>query len=292
MSTMALEQSPRRRKAFGMLVGSEIKLTCRYPVVLIVGVGVPLVLVVIFGSIPATTRPENVLGGVSFFNQYVPTLLVFVLMAVGLRRFLPTAGHLPPPGRAAEDVDHPGAAVLAAGRPDDRQPDRGSHRDRDHHRHRSRRLWPEPPAHGRRLPRVARDARPHRRSDPRARAVRGRLWPAPHKSPRPSPQDDVLPAGVLLRAPYFPIAYIHSAVITQISKVLPTGAGFNALHAAFTGHSPGAEPLIVLAAWAVLTGLAARSPVPLGVGPLGSSRSRERRPRSVIVVSAAGLAGG
>ena len=33
--------------------------------------------------------------------------------------------------------------------------------------------------------------------------------------------------------------------------MLPTGAGFNALHAAFGGHTPGVEPLLVLAAWAV-----------------------------------------
>jgi ABC-2 type transport system permease protein len=56
---------------------------------------------------------------------------------------------------------------------------------------------------------------------------------------------------------YVPITAIHSTLITQISKVLPTGAGFNALHASFTGHSPGAEPLLVLAGWAVLTGFAA-----------------------------------
>src|SRR5439155_367738 len=49
-----------------------------------VAIGVPLALLVIFGSIPATTRPAKALGGISFFNLYVPTLLVFVLIAVGL----------------------------------------------------------------------------------------------------------------------------------------------------------------------------------------------------------------
>ena len=37
----------------------------------------------------------------------------------------------------------------------------------------------------------------------------------------------------------------------------PTGAGFNALHATFTGHSPSAEPLLVLAGWTILTSVAA-----------------------------------
>jgi ABC-2 type transport system permease protein len=50
---------------------------------------------------------------------------------------------------------------------------------------------------------------------------------------------------------YVPIQEIHSQVIQDISKALPTGAGFNALHAAFGGQSPGVEPLLVLAAWAV-----------------------------------------
>jgi ABC-2 type transport system permease protein len=49
---------------------------------------------------------------------------------------------------------------------------------------------------------------------------------------------------------YVPLTAIHSSVINEIAKVLPTGAGFNALHASFSGHSPGAGPLLVLAAWA------------------------------------------
>ncbi len=40
-------------------------------------------------------------------------------------------------------------------------------------------------------------------------------------------------------------------MVSDISKVLPTGAGFNALHAAFGGHNPGVEPLLVLVVWAV-----------------------------------------
>ena len=59
MSAVALERTPRRRKAFGLLVGSEIKLAWRYPVGLIVSIGVPLVLVVIFGIIPPPPAPTR-----------------------------------------------------------------------------------------------------------------------------------------------------------------------------------------------------------------------------------------
>jgi ABC-2 type transport system permease protein len=56
---------------------------------------------------------------------------------------------------------------------------------------------------------------------------------------------------------YVPIQEIHSALISAIAKVLPTGAGFNALHAAFGGQSPGAGPLLVLTGWAIVTSVAA-----------------------------------
>jgi ABC-type multidrug transport system permease subunit len=56
---------------------------------------------------------------------------------------------------------------------------------------------------------------------------------------------------------YVPLQEIHSQLVTDIARVLPTGAGFNALHASFLGHSPGVEPLLVLAGWAVGTMVAA-----------------------------------
>jgi len=84
MSTAALTLTHRQRRAFGLLVASEIKIAIRRPVGLIVAVGIPSALLVIFGSLPATTTPSEKLGGISFFNLYVPTLLVFVMIAVGL----------------------------------------------------------------------------------------------------------------------------------------------------------------------------------------------------------------
>ena len=84
MSTLAIPIEPRRRQAFGLLVRTEIKLALRRPVGVIVALGIPLALLTIFGSIPSTTRPTAAFGGISFFTLYVPTLLVFVLIAVGL----------------------------------------------------------------------------------------------------------------------------------------------------------------------------------------------------------------
>jgi hypothetical protein len=45
---------------------------------------------------------------------------------------------------------------------------------------------------------------------------------------------------------YFPLTAIHSELINEIAKVLPTGAGVKALRASFSGHSPGAGPLFAL----------------------------------------------
>ena len=83
MSTLAIASDPLRRRAFRLLVASEVKIAQRRPIVAVVALGVPILLLVIFGSIPATTRPAAALGGISFVTLYVPTLMVFVLIAVG-----------------------------------------------------------------------------------------------------------------------------------------------------------------------------------------------------------------
>jgi ABC-2 type transport system permease protein len=70
--------------AFRALVRSEFTLARRYPVPVLFALGLPLLLLVIFGSIPATTKPNKALDGHSFFNVYVPTLMVVVVMVLGL----------------------------------------------------------------------------------------------------------------------------------------------------------------------------------------------------------------
>jgi ABC-2 type transport system permease protein len=255
MSTSALSFGPRQRRAFGLLVASEIKHAVRRPVGLIVAVGIPVALLVIFGSIPATTRPTKALGGISFFNLYVPTLLVFVLIAVGLatlplqlttyrqqgvlRRLSTTPAH-PSWLLAAQTTVSVILAVIGL----------------------AILLGAGAGAYGLALPH---DAGGYLVSllalvlTAAATIGLGLLVAAVAGSPQMA---QALTAVLFYPLAFFsglyvPLQEIHSQVITDIAKVLPTGAGFNALHATFGGHSPGVEPLLVLAAWAVGAGLIA-----------------------------------
>jgi ABC-2 type transport system permease protein len=249
MSTSAITLTPRQRRAFGLLVASEIKIAIRRPVGLVVAVGIPFALLVIFGSIPATTRPDAKLGGISFFNLYVPTLLVFVLIAVGLmtlpqqlsayrrqgvlRRMSTTPVH-PSWVLAAQTTVSMILAVIGL----------------------TILLGAGAGAYGLALPH---DAGGYLVSfvvlvlTATATLGLGLLVAAVAGSPQIA---QALTAAVFYPLAFFsglyvPLQEIHSQVIQDIAKVLPTGAGFNALHAAFGGHSPGVEPLLVLAVWAV-----------------------------------------
>ncbi len=61
---------------------TELTLSLREPIGFVWGFGLPIVLVVIFGSIPAFSEPIN--GGVTVFQAYVPVLMVLVLSMLGL----------------------------------------------------------------------------------------------------------------------------------------------------------------------------------------------------------------
>jgi ABC-2 type transport system permease protein len=67
-----------------MLVLTELRQAWRTPVYLIPAVGLPVLLLVVFGSIPSLTQPSKTFGGISFFTIYTPTLMVLVLMLLGL----------------------------------------------------------------------------------------------------------------------------------------------------------------------------------------------------------------
>jgi ABC-2 type transport system permease protein len=257
VSASAITLTPRQRRAFGLLVASEIKIAIRRPVGLLIAVGIPFALLVIFGSIPATTRPSQALGGISFFNLYVPTLMVFVLIAVGLAglpqqlavyrqqgvlRRMSTTPVPPSWLLAAQTTVSLILAVIGIGIL----------------------LGAGAGAYGLALPH---DVGGYLVSllalvlTATATIGLGLLVAATAKSPQIA---QALTAVLFYPLAFFsglyvPLQEIHSQLITDISKVLPTGAGFNALHAAFGGHSPGAEPLLILAAWAIgCTVLAAR----------------------------------
>jgi ABC-2 type transport system permease protein len=249
MSTLAIPHTPQQRRAFGKLLSTEVRLTMRRPRGLIVSLGVPFVLLVIFGTIPATTKPDAALGGISFFNLYVPTLLLFVLIAISLvvlpqqlatyrqqgvlRRMsttpVPPAWLLVAQLIVALAMAALGIAVL---------------------------LGAGAGAYGLTLPQSIGGYLVFLLALVlTAAATLGiGLCVAAVVS---SPQVAAAVSGVLFyllaffSGLYVPLQEIHSQVITTISKVLPTGVGFTVVHDAFAGHSAGAEPLLVLAAWAV-----------------------------------------
>lgn len=255
MSALAIHLTPRRRRAFGLLVKTEMKLALRRPVVVLVALGIPFVLLVIFGSIPATTRPSAALGGISFFTLYVPTLLVFVLIAVGLGGLPQTLAAYRQQGvlRRMSTTPVPPSWLLAA----------------------QMALnvilaavsiviliGVGAVAYGLALPSsfggwvltllslvltVA------------ATLGLGLCAAALASTPQV--------AGAIQAVFFYPLAFLsglyvpiqefHSAALNDIAKVVPTGAGFNAIHASFLGHSPGVEPFLVLAGWAIATSVAA-----------------------------------
>lgn len=72
------------RAAFRRLVGTEWRLSVRNPAALVWGLGLPLLLLVLFGSLPGTTKPDKHLGGLSFFQVYLPVLVALSLALLSL----------------------------------------------------------------------------------------------------------------------------------------------------------------------------------------------------------------
>jgi ABC-2 type transport system permease protein len=73
-----------RRGAFGQIVLNEVRLTWRRPIGLIGGVGIPVVLLVIFGELPSFKQSLPAFGGQTIFDAYVPVLAAFGLSMLAL----------------------------------------------------------------------------------------------------------------------------------------------------------------------------------------------------------------
>jgi ABC-2 type transport system permease protein len=73
-----------RRAAFGQIVLNQARLAWRRPISLIGGVGIPVVLLIIFGEAPAFRQTLGRLGGLTLFDVYLPVLVVFVLAMTAL----------------------------------------------------------------------------------------------------------------------------------------------------------------------------------------------------------------
>lgn len=67
---------------FRAMVLNEARLAWRTPTGLLLGIGLPLLLLVVFGELPAFQKHEQSLGGLTLFDSYVPILIALVLAAL------------------------------------------------------------------------------------------------------------------------------------------------------------------------------------------------------------------
>ncbi len=73
-----------RGSALGRLTITELKLFARERVGLIRSVGLPLLLLIVFGSVPFYTQPRTYLSGHTLLDAYVPILIAFSLAMLSL----------------------------------------------------------------------------------------------------------------------------------------------------------------------------------------------------------------
>ncbi|MGH3153630.1 MAG: ABC transporter permease [Streptosporangiaceae bacterium] len=76
--------APTARVAFAKIVLAEARIAWRTPVALIFGVGLPTLLVVIFGETPKSHVHNSSLGGLTRFSVELPVLIAFVIAAMAL----------------------------------------------------------------------------------------------------------------------------------------------------------------------------------------------------------------
>lgn len=72
------------RAAFGKVLLNECRLAWRLPIGLVFGMGLPLVLLIIFGCIPGLHTPVKSLGGLTYFNLFFPILVALVIGLLGI----------------------------------------------------------------------------------------------------------------------------------------------------------------------------------------------------------------
>lgn len=72
------------RVAFGKLLLNESRLAWRVPVGIGTGLGIPILLLFVFGLIPGTRKPSSDLGGVSYFTLTFPILITEMVEVLSL----------------------------------------------------------------------------------------------------------------------------------------------------------------------------------------------------------------
>ena len=70
------------RSAFGKLLQSEIKVAWRVPLGLVLGVAVPVLVLVILGTIPGPNKPVKSFGGLTYFSIFFPILIALALAVI------------------------------------------------------------------------------------------------------------------------------------------------------------------------------------------------------------------
>jgi ABC-2 type transport system permease protein len=73
------------RAAFGKLLLNEARLAWRIPTGLGTGLGIPLLLLVVFAIIPGTRQPSPDLGGYSYFALTFPILLALTVLVLSVQ---------------------------------------------------------------------------------------------------------------------------------------------------------------------------------------------------------------
>ncbi len=234
------------RSAFGKLVQSETRIAWRVPVGLIFGVAVPVLLLVIFGCIPAMKKPVPSLGGLTFFTSYFPVLIAFALAGLclislpihlardreqGILRRMSTTPVPPAWMLAAQVTINLALAVLALGVM----------------------MLAGTTLFGLPVPKQAAGFAPALVLTIAAMFAIG-LW----ISAIARTQAGASVIGQLILFPflfssglYFPQQSMPP-VLRQISQSLPLGAGVHAMTVSMQGTFPSATSLLVLAAWAAV----------------------------------------
>jgi ABC-2 type transport system permease protein len=82
MTALTLNRRRAPRAAFGHIVLNEARLTWRQPAGVIAGAGIALLILVIFGEIPAFQKPSGALGGYTPFDTYIPILMCFAIAII------------------------------------------------------------------------------------------------------------------------------------------------------------------------------------------------------------------
>jgi ABC-2 type transport system permease protein len=78
------------RAAFDQLMRTEWVTMLRSRTGLIAGLGLPLLLLVLFGSLPTFSQPDSSLGGLSTIDVYLPIFVVMAVTIIGLISLPPT----------------------------------------------------------------------------------------------------------------------------------------------------------------------------------------------------------